>query len=79
LPAPPDVLAREDDHMDRFLPLNSLHVVVVDDNVDARDMVTLALTKQRARVIATDSAPEARNIFGYVRPDAHSMDPPAPT
>jgi CheY-like chemotaxis protein len=60
--------------MDRFLPLNGLHVVVVDGNVDARDMVTLALTKQGARVIATDSAAEARHIFGYVRPDVLVCD-----
>jgi len=59
---------------DRFLPLKDLHVVVVDDDVDARDMVTRALTKQGARVIAADSPAEARNIFRYVRPDVLVCD-----
>ena len=60
--------------MDRFLPLTGLHVVVVDDNMDARDMMTLALTKQGAHVTAADSAAEARNILGYVRPDVLVCD-----
>jgi CheY-like chemotaxis protein len=60
--------------MDRFLPLTGLHVIVVDDNMDARDMMTLALTKQGAHVTAADSAAEARNILRYVRPDVLVCD-----
>jgi CheY-like chemotaxis protein len=57
------------DTKDQFRPLDGLHVIVVDDDPDSRDMATLALTKQGARVTAADSAAEVRNIFGYVRPD----------
>jgi CheY-like chemotaxis protein len=55
--------------MNRFRPLDGLHVVVVDDDVDGRDMVTLALTKHGAHVTGADSAAEVRNIFRYVLPD----------
>jgi CheY-like chemotaxis protein len=60
--------------MDRFRPLDGLHVIVVDDDVDGRDMVTLALTKQGAHVTAADSAAEVRNIFRYVLPDVLICD-----
>src|SRR5262245_16115448 len=60
--------------MDRFRPLDGLHVIVVDDDAAGRDLVTLALTKQGARVTAADSAAEVRNIFRYVRPDVLICD-----
>jgi CheY-like chemotaxis protein len=60
--------------MDRFRPLDGLHVVVVDDDADGRDMMTLALTKQGAHVTAADSAAEVRTILRYLRPDVLICD-----
>jgi CheY-like chemotaxis protein len=52
-----------------------MSVVVLGDNVDARDMMTLALTHQGARVTAADSAAEARDIFTCVVPKRRDADP----
>jgi CheY-like chemotaxis protein len=60
--------------MSRFRPLEGISVVVVDDNVDSRDMMTLALTHQGADVTATDSAAEARHVFTYVIPNVLVSD-----
>jgi CheY-like chemotaxis protein len=55
-------------------PLDGVAVLVVDDNVDARDMMSAALTHQGANVTACDSAAEARGVLGRVVPDVIVSD-----
>ena len=49
--------------------LQGLHVLVVDDEADARELITLALAQGGAHVAAVASAAEALAAFAAQRPD----------
>jgi CheY-like chemotaxis protein len=60
--------------MGRFRPLEGIHVLIVDDNDDARAIIKHALTINGATVVATASAFEALDALGYMVPHAVITD-----
>jgi CheY-like chemotaxis protein len=54
--------------------LRGVHVVVVDDNDDARDIVVSFLGYHGAHVTAAATAREALDVLGSVRPDVIVSD-----
>ena len=54
--------------------LPGVRVLVVDDNDDARDLMTVALSMQGATVVAVASAAEARSAIERERPDVLISD-----
>ena len=61
----------EDTHVQ---PLNGLKVLVVDDDSDARESVSLALAQWGARTAAVGSAREAFQMLGDFKPDVLVSD-----
>jgi signal transduction histidine kinase/ActR/RegA family two-component response regulator len=59
---------------DTVPPLDDLHVLVVEDDADARDLVAQILGRCGARVTATASAAEALAAFERQRPDVIVSD-----
>jgi PAS domain S-box-containing protein len=55
-------------------PLNGLKVLVVDDDPDAREVVSTALAQCGARTTAVGSAGEALKMMGKFRPDVLVSD-----
>lgn len=49
--------------------LEGLHVLVVDDNLDSRELVTIILEADGAQVTAVDSAQAALETIAQVQPD----------
>lgn len=49
--------------------LAGIKVLVVEDELDARELVTLLLKQQQAEVTAVASADEALKTLGYLKPD----------
>jgi CheY-like chemotaxis protein len=54
--------------------LEGLRVVVVDDDPDARDLLTTVLTQRSAQVFAAESASEAFQLLQRERPDVLISD-----
>lgn len=54
--------------------LEGIKVLVVDDEADARDLVTLVLKQRKAVVAAVGSAEEARRALDYLKPDVLVSD-----
>jgi CheY-like chemotaxis protein len=54
--------------------LHDLRVLVVDDERDAREMLTVVLEKQGAKVQAVASAAEARDVMSTLKPDVLVSD-----
>lgn len=54
--------------------LEGIKVLVVDDEADARDLVTLVLKQRKAEVAAVGSAEEARRALDYLKPDVLVSD-----
>jgi len=54
--------------------LPGVRVLMVDDNDDARDLMTVALSMQGATVVAVASAAEARTAIEHERPDVLIRD-----
>ncbi len=50
-------------------PLNGLRVLVVDSNLDSRDLLTMVFEPYGVETIAATSAGEALEILKQVRPD----------
>jgi PAS domain S-box-containing protein len=59
---------------DGELPLGGLRVLVVDDEVDARELVAAVLTEGGARVTAVSSVNEAIEVIEQNRPDVLVSD-----
>ena len=59
---------------DGILPLAGLHVLVVDDETDARELVAAVLTESGAHVIAVASVAEALRSVQRHRPDVLVSD-----
>jgi PAS domain S-box-containing protein len=57
-----------------MLPLSGLHVLVVDDETDARELVAAVLTESGARVVAVGSVAEALRAVERQRPDVLVSD-----
>ncbi|APR76966.1 two-component sensor histidine kinase [Minicystis rosea] len=57
-----------------ILPLRGLRVLVVDDEVDARELVAAVLTESGAEVTAVGSVPEALEMVQISRPDVLVSD-----
>jgi PAS domain S-box-containing protein len=55
-------------------PLHGVRVLVVDDESDARELVTMVLTEQGAGVIAVGSVPEALQAIELHKPDVLVSD-----
>ncbi|MDX6694637.1 MAG: hypothetical protein QOF02_2240 [Blastocatellia bacterium] len=55
-------------------PLSNLRVLVVDDERDARELLTVVLERQGASVRAVGSAAEALAAFGALKPDVLVSD-----
>jgi CheY-like chemotaxis protein len=55
-------------------PLSNLRVLVVDDERDARELLTVVLERQGAFVRAVGSAAEALAAFGALKPDVLVSD-----
>jgi CheY-like chemotaxis protein len=55
-------------------PLHDLTVLVVDDQEDARELMTAVLGRCGARVVAVDSAPAALEALDRVHPDVILSD-----
>ena len=64
------------DHMAREQPppLHGVRVLVVDDEIDARELVTMVLTEQGAGVIAVGSVHEALQAIERHKPDVLVSD-----
>ncbi|NKE72618.1 hybrid sensor histidine kinase/response regulator [Candidatus Manganitrophus noduliformans] len=54
--------------------LEGIKVLVVDDEADARDLVTLVLKQRKAEVAAVGSAEEARRALDSLKPDVLVSD-----
>ncbi|MCG3117393.1 MAG: ATP-binding protein [Candidatus Manganitrophus sp. SA1] len=54
--------------------LEGIKVLVVDDEADARDLVTLVLKQRKAEVTAVGSAEEARRALDSLKPDVLVSD-----
>lgn len=54
--------------------LEGIKVLVVDDEADARDLVTLVLKQRKAEVAAVGSAEEARSVLDSLKPDVLVSD-----
>ena len=59
---------------DRSLPLSGLHVLLVDDDMRVRDMVTLMLEHAGARVTGCANGPQALDALRVAVPDVVVMD-----
>jgi PAS domain S-box-containing protein len=64
----------ERDELPQTPELNGAHVVVVDDEADARDLVRMVLENQGAVVTAAASAEEALTLLQTSRPDVLVSD-----
>ena len=53
----------------RALDLEGAHVLIVDDEEDARDLLRVMLANTGARVSEADTAPQALRIYSEDRPD----------
>jgi PAS domain S-box-containing protein len=56
------------------LRLDGLHVLVVEDDADARSLINIMLERSGARVTATSSASEALQAFETITPDVVVSD-----
>jgi hypothetical protein len=56
------------------LALQGVHVLVVDDEPDARELVTIALTQSKADVRAVSTAREALEVLDQWKPDVLISD-----
>ncbi len=63
-----------DDSYDPFIRLDGIHVLVVDDNVDARTIYKQILLYAGASVIVVGSATAAVRSLRHVRPDVVISD-----
>jgi PAS domain S-box-containing protein len=61
-------------HPDGFTALEGLRLLVVDDEADARELLTVALERSGAEVTAVGSASEALREIERVRPDVLLSD-----
>jgi signal transduction histidine kinase/PAS domain-containing protein len=59
---------------DELPPLHGVTVLVVDDESDAREILTMVLTEQGARVIAVGSVTEAIDAIERAKPDVLVSD-----
>lgn len=69
---PANAPSREDEEGDRYPSppsLEGLHILVVDDEVDARDLFAMVLRSTRAKVSTAGSVDEALKVFVDDRPD----------
>jgi CheY-like chemotaxis protein len=55
-------------------PLDGVHVLVVDDESDARDLLTLVLNQHGAEVTAVAAAAAALEVMGHLLPDVIVCD-----
>ena len=62
------------DLADGFTPLPGIHVVIVDDNDDARELLTHVLEYCGAVVTCVGSAEDALGVLGRVRADVLVSD-----
>src|SRR5205823_7408636 len=58
----------------RLAPLQSVRLLVVDDDPDARDLLSTILQEAGAEVCAASSAEEALAMFERLRPDVLVSD-----
>jgi signal transduction histidine kinase/CheY-like chemotaxis protein len=58
----------------QFLLLEGVHVLVVDDEPDARELLTIALTQSKADVRAVSTAREALEMLNHWKPDVLISD-----
>ncbi|VEP18647.1 Histidine kinase [Hyella patelloides LEGE 07179] len=68
----PTVRQFEDEQSNKTIelnPLNGLRVLIVDDDVDSLDLLTLVLEQDGAKVTAVESAKAARSAFNESTPD----------
>jgi CheY-like chemotaxis protein len=61
-------------HEDVAAPLNGLKVLVVDDDADARQVVSMALSQCGARTVAASSTREALQVLAEFKPDVLVSD-----
>ncbi len=61
-------------HVDEPALLRGRHVLVVDDDPDARELIAMALRQAGARVTSVDSVSEAFTTLGRTKPDAVVTD-----
>jgi signal transduction histidine kinase/PAS domain-containing protein len=72
--APPKESVEAEVVFDDLPPLHGVTVLVVDDEIDAREIVTMVLTEQGARVIAVGSVTEAIDAIESDKPDVLVSD-----
>jgi signal transduction histidine kinase len=72
--APPTESGDSEVVFDDLPPLHGVTVLVVDDEIDAREIVTMVLTEQGARVIAVGSVTEAIDAIERGKPDVLVSD-----
>ena len=63
-----------DESYDPYIRLEGVHLLVVDDNIDAREIYKQILTYAGASVIAVGSAMSAVKTLRHVRPDVVVTD-----
>ena len=73
VPEPIEALTK-DVVFDELPPLHGVTVLVVDDESDAREILTMVLTEQGARVIAVGSVTEAIDAIERAKPDVLVSD-----
>ncbi len=72
--APPGPATRAIDRVDAGRTLDGIRVLVVDDEADARDLISTVLQAGGARVTAVASAAEALDVLARQRPDVLVSD-----
>jgi CheY-like chemotaxis protein len=72
----PEALESESNSVvfDELPPLHGVTVLVVDDESDAREILTMVLTEQGARVVAVGSVTEAIDAIERAKPDVLVSD-----
>jgi signal transduction histidine kinase/response regulator RpfG family c-di-GMP phosphodiesterase len=75
----PVAVARSSPHADTFADLAGLHILVVDDEPDALELIAQVLKRAKARVVTANSVAEALELLDRTLPDLIVSDIAMPT